>query len=124
MSLTKRQKDQEIQRIQIYAREEAIVFRPTELSNGCCRIYRECSMAGTARRTTGEEKPAPIKTLPESVNRVLVVGHNPVLIDLVYDLTSLPKFIPMNPATLVALTLEGCEWSGLGPGKCRFAWAV
>lgn len=65
-----------------------------------------------------------IMTLPESVNRVLIVGHNPVLRDLVYDLTSPPKFIQMNPATLVALTLKECEWAGLGPGKCRFAWAV
>lgn len=63
-----------------------------------------------------------IRALPESVGRVMVVGHNPMLRDLVYELTSPPKFIPMNPATLVALTLEDCAWSDLGPGRCRFAW--
>ncbi len=65
-----------------------------------------------------------IMTLPENINRVLIVGHNPMLMDLVYALTSPPKFIQMNPATLVALTLKECEWIGLGPGKCRFEWAV
>ncbi len=63
-----------------------------------------------------------IKELPDSINRVLLVGHNPALTDLVYTLPSRHKMIPMNPATIVALAFDSHAWKNIGPGSCITEW--
>lgn len=65
-----------------------------------------------------------IKELPDSVNRVLLVGHNPAWTELVSNLSSTYELLPMGPATLVALAFDGHAWKDIGPGKCLFEWVI
>jgi phosphohistidine phosphatase len=65
-----------------------------------------------------------IKELRDSVNRVLLIGHNPAWTELVYGLQSPHKMIKMDPATLVALSFNGHAWKDIGPGKCLFEWVI
>lgn len=65
-----------------------------------------------------------IKDLSDSVNRVLLVGHNPVWTELVSNLPSPYKLLPMNPATLVSLAFNGHAWKDIGFGKCATEWVL
>ena len=86
--------------------EGEIIFHKSFYTNGCDSII-----------TT-------IRELPDSINRVLLIGHNPAWTDLVYALPSRHKMVPMNPATLVALVFKGNAWKDIDPGKCVTEWVI
>jgi phosphohistidine phosphatase len=56
-----------------------------------------------------------LRTLPAEVRTVLVVGHNPVLEELVHVLTGTSKTMPT--AALALVTLRAGEWAAAGPRK-------
>jgi phosphohistidine phosphatase len=65
-----------------------------------------------------------LRELPDSVNRVLLVGHNPAWAELVSKLPSPQEVIPMKPATLVALAFDSHAWKNISPGSCITEWVV
>jgi phosphohistidine phosphatase len=54
--------------------------------------------------------------------RLLVVGHNPGLEELLRILTGRPE--AMGPASLARMNLDISEWSECEADKCAFAWIV
>ncbi len=65
-----------------------------------------------------------LKELPESVHRVLLIGHNPTWAELVHTLQEKPRTVSFNPATLVSLSTNGHMWNQIGKGTCIFEWIM
>jgi phosphohistidine phosphatase len=59
------------------------------------------------------------------VTRLLLVGHNPAVADLVGLLASRESSLTVHfpPATLAALEFEG-DWKSLGPSRATLRWIV
>ena len=60
-----------------------------------------------------------VQQLPDTVMRVLLVGHNPAFEMLVEQLIATPAAdIHLSPSSMARLTFKG-HWSGLTSGQCR-----
>ena len=101
-----------------------------------------CSTATRARETTsivlGKTSPATfdqrvyesgatelldlLREIPEGVNSVMLVGHNPSLERMVALITGLQ--VSMAPATLVKIDVEEDDWSILDVSRCNLDWLV
>ncbi|MBN2147422.1 MAG: histidine phosphatase family protein [Anaerolineales bacterium] len=64
-----------------------------------------------------------LRNLPEQVERALVIGHNPILEELLHDLTGMDEHLPTAALALVELPIQ--SWSELGAdtlGKVSGLW--
>lgn len=64
-----------------------------------------------------------LRNLPQAVERPLVIGHNPDLEDLLYDLTGLREHLPTAALVFIELPIE--SWDELGgetKGKVSGLW--
>jgi len=70
-----------------------------------------------------------LRRVPDSVGRVLVVGHNPTLTDAVATLcwaqpTNKPEDLRLPTAALVCLDANIDGWQSLSPGDAVLRWFV
>lgn len=60
-----------------------------------------------------------VQQLPDTVMRVLLVGHNPAFEDLVEKLIpTSTEDMHLSPSSMARLTFKG-QWSGLTSGQCQ-----
>lgn len=59
-----------------------------------------------------------VKKVDNSVNDLMIVGHNPIMEELVYKLTNEDDFIIFKTATIVVLSVPVKKWSGLKEKIC------
>jgi len=63
-----------------------------------------------------------VRSLPDSQDRVLLLGHNPGLTDLVNLLTDRSTYIKnLRPCGVAVLEVSASGWSDLAPGTCTLA---
>ena len=62
-----------------------------------------------------------INQLPESVNKALLVGHNPTISDLVNYLSDTYE-VDLPTAGFVKLALLSDTWEGVGSGIASIEW--
>lgn len=63
-----------------------------------------------------------VKALPPQLNRVLLLGHNPGLTDLVNRLGEKGTYIKnLRPCGVVVLESPVKSWKGIAPGSCTLA---
>ncbi|MCA9537827.1 MAG: histidine phosphatase family protein [Myxococcales bacterium] len=102
---------------------DRIVSSKAKRARQTARLFAEASgFDGSIEKTgrlyfTGLKKHLKvINEQPDTVERLMIVGHDPDLEDLVHAL--LGEHIALPTGTLVALAWPGEHWADLGRGKC------
>ena len=65
-----------------------------------------------------------IRALPNSIDRVMLLGHNPAMEDAAAEFLGGPVFLPMPTAGLVCLEANAGDWSKVKPGGCFLRWFI
>ena len=65
-----------------------------------------------------------IKSLPDSISRVMLVGHNPAMEDAVESFLDGAVNLRMPTAGLVCLEAGSADWSSMKPGGCTLRWFI
>lgn len=73
-----------------------------------------------------EDYLAAINEVPESADRVMLVGHNPLMENVTAKLTSAPgrMSVRMPTAALVCLQSFANSWEEISPGTCQMKWMM
>lgn len=99
------------------ARKTAKVVAKASHYDGEIRLTRSLYHAGPA------EYLEVLRDLPDDYQRVMVVGHNPGMEELLELLTDIPEFMPTAALAQVALPID--RWAELDdtvPGELRKLW--
>jgi len=65
-----------------------------------------------------------IQNLPNNINRVLIIGHNPTWENLVSALITDKMSVTMPTGTLVSLNSDIGSWVEFGMKTCKFDWIL
>ncbi len=65
-----------------------------------------------------------ISELDKQNNRVLIVGHNPIIENLVTHLCKEPQFLALPTASVVYITFDIQNWQDLAWGNGDFQWII
>lgn len=63
-----------------------------------------------------------LQSLPDSVDNVMLFGHNPILEQLVVYLLQMKGAIVIPTSGMVCLEADVSSWSALTPGECSIKW--
>jgi phosphohistidine phosphatase len=96
------------------ARRARATLERIEPALGRAPVLVEGELCGASAR----ELLARLRRLPDDVASVLVIGHNPGMHELAFELAgSAPQLAGKFPtAALATLAFHGSAWGGLGPG--------
>jgi len=79
----------------------------------------ETSFEDALYAASDEELLERLRALPEEVERVALIGHNPGLHDLAVDLTRAGRKLERYPTGALAVLDVGGPWSDLGSGRAK-----
>jgi len=66
-----------------------------------------------------------LKRIPPQVEHLLMIGHNPVLEELVSYLTSSHSlWLKLSTASIAMLSVDAAEWPEIAPGKCQLTGLI
>jgi phosphohistidine phosphatase len=65
-----------------------------------------------------------LQRLPKKIHKVLIIGHNPTLENLVSILVNDYKHVTMPTAALVSLSVDIDNWTKLESNSCLFDWIL
>jgi len=60
----------------------------------------------------------------DEIERVLLIGHNPTVEDLVHSLSDTRVYLDMPTAALVSLSIDIKTWKELSEHSCKFDWII